>query len=102
MRGELAQLAIHMRQQLWATPAAAAVGLSLLQNERDLVHGPAVYCGAPIRPSIHDIFCEAIEIAPPQDRAQYLSRACGDDAEVRARVEQLLDAHAREGGILEV
>jgi serine/threonine protein kinase/lipopolysaccharide biosynthesis regulator YciM len=40
------------------------------------------------------IFGDAIE-APPQDRPDLLTRACGNDRELRARVESLLQAYER-------
>ncbi|HUG92102.1 MAG TPA: protein kinase [Planctomycetaceae bacterium] len=50
--------------------------------------------------SQRSIFCEALERPAPEERAAYLDRACGDDAELRARVEALLDAHGAAGGFL--
>ena len=47
------------------------------------------------------IFCAAIEIADEDERAAYLARSCGDDQELRARVEKLLAAHFRAGSFLE-
>src|SRR5262245_30756572 len=41
-----------------------------------------------------DLFCDALELASAADRAAYLDRACGDDADLRRRVERLLEAHA--------
>jgi serine/threonine protein kinase len=53
------------------------------------------------KPSLDTIFCAAIEIASEEDRAAYLDRACGDDHDLRARVEKLLVAHLRAGSFLE-
>src|SRR5438067_570648 len=39
------------------------------------------------------IFNDAVGIAAPEERAAFLDRACGDDAELRRRVEALLGAH---------
>jgi len=39
------------------------------------------------------IFAAALAL-PPEERAACLSEACGDDAELRRRVEALLNAHA--------
>jgi eukaryotic-like serine/threonine-protein kinase len=43
---------------------------------------------------LDDIFCDALERTSPAERAAYLDRVCGDDAELRRRVERLLEAHA--------
>ena len=40
------------------------------------------------------LFLAASEVASPAERAAYLDRECGDDAELRARVESLLAADA--------
>jgi serine/threonine protein kinase len=48
-------------------------------------------------PSLDAIFCAAIEIAAAADRAAYIARACGDDSELRGRVEKLVEAHFRAG-----
>jgi serine/threonine-protein kinase len=47
-----------------------------------------------------DIFCDALELASPGERAAYLDRACGGDADLRRRVERLLEAHAEADGFL--
>jgi len=52
-------------------------------------------------PSFDTIFCAAIEIAAEADRAAYVAQACGDDADLRARVEKLVAAHFRAGSFLE-
>jgi eukaryotic-like serine/threonine-protein kinase len=41
------------------------------------------------------VFCAAIEIECPAERAAFLDDACGDDAQLRQRVDQLLEAHGR-------
>ena len=46
------------------------------------------------------IFTEALKLAP-QDRDAFLDDACGDDEELRRRLEELLRAHDRLGGFLE-
>jgi|SRR6185295_1069322 len=46
------------------------------------------------------IFEGAVELAPDQ-RAAYLKEACGNDAELRQRVEALLKAHDQTRGVLE-
>jgi hypothetical protein len=35
------------------------------------------------------IFCSAIEIASAEERAAYIARACGEDAELKQQGEQL-------------
>lgn len=49
---------------------------------------------------VEAIFDEAYEL-PPEARPAFLDRACGDDAELRARVEGMLRATSVTGGILE-
>ena len=46
------------------------------------------------------IFKAAVKL-PPERRAAYLDQACGSDADLRAEIESLLDAHDATGGILE-
>ncbi len=50
---------------------------------------------------IQSIFLAAIEAADPTARAALLARECGDDAELRQRVEVLLLAHDRSGSFLD-
>jgi len=47
-----------------------------------------------------EIFNSALERATPAERAAYLDGACGDDAEMRARLGALLSAHDMAGGFL--
>jgi serine/threonine protein kinase/tetratricopeptide (TPR) repeat protein len=47
-----------------------------------------------------EIFAGALECASPDARAAYLDSACGGDAELRARVEALLQAHDHAGRFL--
>ena len=47
--------------------------------------------------SERSIFEAAIEKGSPEERAAYLSQACGSDAGLRRQVEALLAAHARLG-----
>lgn len=47
------------------------------------------------------IFIAALEIDNPSDRAVYLDKACADDADLRKRIDGLLHAHARAGGVLD-
>jgi hypothetical protein len=46
------------------------------------------------------IFEGALELSSAGERRAYLSAACGDDAELRKRVEALLRAHEQAGGFL--
>ncbi len=50
---------------------------------------------------IRAIFCQALDQDSPQALAAYLDAACGDNAALRAQVEQLLRAHREAGGFLE-
>jgi serine/threonine protein kinase len=52
------------------------------------------------KPSADAIFLAALELQPDQ-RATYLSEACGNDRELQARVERLLDAQLHAGSFLE-
>src|SRR5438034_11102011 len=47
------------------------------------------------------IFSEAMAEASAQERSVFLDKACGDNAELRSRVEVLLAAHDRAGSFLE-
>ncbi len=51
--------------------------------------------------SVKSIFDEAVEIASPEDRAAYLDRACGGDANIRSEVDALLQAFDRAGSFME-
>src|SRR5437879_4823077 len=51
-------------------------------------------------PRLETIFNDAMEITAPGERAAFLARACGDDAELRRRVEALLAAHDNTGDVL--
>ena len=46
------------------------------------------------------VFTEAVKI-PVQERDAFLDRVCGDDDDLRAKVEALLRAHDRLGDFLE-
>ncbi len=52
-------------------------------------------------PVVNEIFLKAIEAATPADRATVLDRSCGDDPEVRRKVESLLHAHEVAGSFLD-
>ena len=47
-----------------------------------------------------DLFAEAVQL-PADQRLAFLASACGGDAELRASVEELLNAHMESGGFLE-
>src|SRR6476661_4482639 len=48
-----------------------------------------------------DIFIEAIRKEDATDRRLFLDQACGNDLDLRQRVEILVQAHARAGSFLE-
>jgi non-specific serine/threonine protein kinase/serine/threonine-protein kinase len=51
--------------------------------------------------SVDRLFWDAAQIASPAERDAYLDRACADDAGLRQRVEQLLQARSKAAGFLE-
>jgi WD40 repeat protein/serine/threonine protein kinase/tetratricopeptide (TPR) repeat protein len=52
-------------------------------------------------PDVKSIFCEALDLCSEAERVAYLDRACGADAELRGRVEALLQAHGASASFLE-
>jgi serine/threonine protein kinase/WD40 repeat protein len=52
------------------------------------------------KPQLDDLFCAAMELASPAERAAYLDQVCGDDLNIRRRVERLLEAHSQAGSFL--
>lgn len=50
--------------------------------------------------SFESIFAQAIEIENPEIRQAYISRACGEDDQLRIQVERLVDAHFAAGDFL--
>ncbi len=50
---------------------------------------------------IEEIYLSALERSDLADRERYLAASCGDDAELRAEVEKLLEAHSEAGNFLE-
>ncbi|HKB04741.1 MAG TPA: protein kinase [Gemmataceae bacterium] len=52
-------------------------------------------------PSLDTIFSAAIELPSPADRAAYIAVACGDDAALRVRVEELVAAYFLAGRFLD-
>ena len=53
------------------------------------------------KPTVDAIFCAAIELDSPEQRAEYLKKTCGDDTALRQEVERLLDAHFEGGPMLD-
>jgi len=49
---------------------------------------------------VDDVFCAAVELSLPAERAAYLDQVCGDDLETRRRVERLLQAQSEAGSFL--
>src|SRR5262245_44943573 len=47
------------------------------------------------------IFLAALERDTPRERENFLAQACGDDAQLRAEVQELLRAHDRPGNLLD-
>lgn len=52
-------------------------------------------------PNIDEIFLAALEKETPEERAEYLDQVCGDNAELRQRVERLLEAHPKAENFME-
>ncbi len=50
---------------------------------------------------IESILTDALEIASDAERRQFVERACGEDAELRRQVEELIENHFRAGSFLE-
>jgi serine/threonine protein kinase/tetratricopeptide (TPR) repeat protein len=53
------------------------------------------------KPNRDEVFIAAIEIPSAPDRAEYIARACGDDAELRREVEKLVAGHFEAGSFLD-
>jgi WD40 repeat protein/tetratricopeptide (TPR) repeat protein/serine/threonine protein kinase len=51
--------------------------------------------------SARQVFLEAIESCAPGEWPAFLDRTCGDNAQLRRRVEVLLEAHVEEGSLLD-
>jgi eukaryotic-like serine/threonine-protein kinase len=47
-----------------------------------------------------EIFFEALEMPTPESRVAYLERACGGDAELRRKIDQLLKEHFSDDSLL--
>jgi hypothetical protein len=52
--------------------------------------------------NLRGIFSEALEKQSPEERRRYLDEVCGDDADLRSRLEELLRAYGQAGDFLEV
>src|SRR5262245_41591534 len=52
------------------------------------------------KPDLMTIFCEALELASPEERAAYLDGVCAGDRMLRARVDALIRAHDHAGDFL--
>jgi hypothetical protein len=50
---------------------------------------------------IKSIFSEALEKDTPEERSAYLDRVCGDDSDLRAEFESLLENYDKAGDFLE-
>ncbi len=55
----------------------------------------------PANPGIDEIYFAALERETPEARAAYLDEVCGQDTDLRRRVERLLEAQPRLGGFLD-
>jgi eukaryotic-like serine/threonine-protein kinase len=53
------------------------------------------------KPSLDTIVCAAVDIASAPERVAYVAGACGDDADLRARVDKLVAAHFAAGDFLQ-
>src|SRR6516225_9147349 len=51
-------------------------------------------------PEVMSIFCAAVERPTPEERAAFVAEACGQNSELRARIDELLRAHDQAGGFL--
>ncbi len=51
--------------------------------------------------SLESIFTEAVRITSLLDRSEFLHDACGNDSELRGRVDALLQAHDEAGSFLD-
>src|SRR5262245_16122141 len=56
--------------------------------------------GAPLD-DIRSIFGKALELRSPAERVAYVAEACGQDPQLRAEVEALLQAHGAAGSFLQ-
>ena len=52
-------------------------------------------------PNADDIFCAAIELPAPAERAAYIQRACGGNDQLLREVQELVEAYFQAGNFLE-
>ncbi len=54
-----------------------------------------------LEPNLDSLFEAAVQIESAAERASFLEKACGNDAELRRQVEQLLESHEQAGSFLD-
>jgi hypothetical protein len=52
---------------------------------------------AATEPKLRDVFSKAVQCQTPEEQAAYLDQACQGDVELRARLEELLQAQREVG-----
>src|SRR5437763_16093474 len=52
-------------------------------------------------PKLRDVFSNAMQCQTPKEQAAYLEQVCQGDAELRARLDELLQAHREAGSFLQ-
>ena len=52
-------------------------------------------------PQVKELFLKALKLPHPEERAAFLAQACAGQAELRAQVDSLLEAHQQAGSFLE-
>src|SRR5262245_22085320 len=63
-------------------------------------HWPLEASMAGLEPNLRDLFGEALQCRTPEELSAYLSQVCRGDAPLRARIEELLQAHREAGSFL--
>src|SRR5262249_34878983 len=53
------------------------------------------------KPKLRELFSKALEFQTPEEQAAYLDQVCGGDAELRARLDELLRANCEAGSFLQ-
>src|SRR5215468_1795684 len=56
---------------------------------------------AGLKPKLRELFSKALESQTAEEQAAFLDQACQGDAELRAQVEELLQAHREAGSFLQ-
>jgi hypothetical protein len=51
------------------------------------------------RPNLDSLFLAALDFESPEERAAYLTQACGSDKSLLSEVQQLLRSHEQAGGV---